>query len=70
MKLFLDASVILAACGRSTGASHALFDRAPVQGWRLLAGAYVIAEVEKNAHLRLPAAAQSEWPRLRSGGMG
>ena len=65
MKLFLDASVLLAACGRPAGGSRAVCDLAAGQSWRLLASRYVIGEVEKNLRLRLPAAAQSEWHRLR-----
>ena len=65
MKLFLDASVLLAACGRPTGGSHAVGDLAAAQGWRLLASDYVIREVEKNVRLRLPTAALHEWQRLR-----
>lgn len=61
MKLFLEASVVLAACGRAAGASHAIFDLAPAQGWRLLAGDYVLREVEKIVKLRLSADARHEW---------
>ena len=57
--------MVLAACGRATGASHAIFDLAPAQGWRLLAGDYVLREVEKNVASRLPADAHREWERLR-----
>ncbi|HEV7403227.1 MAG TPA: PIN domain-containing protein [Chthoniobacteraceae bacterium] len=65
MRLFLDASVILAACGRRLGASHALFDLARTHGWKLIAGEYVLREVEKNLAHRLPDAAREEWKRLR-----
>jgi predicted nucleic acid-binding protein len=65
VKLFLDASVVLAACGRPAGGSRAVCDLAAAHGWRLLAGEYVVREVEKNVRLRLPAAAQSEWRRLK-----
>ena len=47
MRLFLDASVVLAACGRVAGASHAIFDLAAAQGWRLIVGDYVLREVER-----------------------
>ena len=65
MKIFLDASVLLAACGRPAGGSRAVCDLAATQGWRLLASIYVAGEVEKNVRLRLPASAQSEWQRLK-----
>lgn len=64
MNLFLDSSVVLAACGRPTGASRYVFDIAPQLGWRLLTSTYVITEVEKNLQLRLPASAESEWRQL------
>ena len=65
MKLFLDASVLLAACGRPAGGSRAVCDLAATQGWRLLAGDYVMREVERNVPRRLPPAAQAEWQHLR-----
>lgn len=65
MTLFLDSSVVLAACGRPAGASHAVFDLASGQGWRLLVSDYVLREVEKNVRHRLSDAAQSEWRTLR-----
>ena len=65
MKLFLDASVLLAACGRTAGGSHAVCDLAAAQGWRLLASNYVMHEVEKNVRLRMTAPAQAEWQRLK-----
>lgn len=65
MRLFLDASVLLAACGRPAGGSRAVCDLAAAQGWRLLAGDYVIREVERNVSRRLPPAAHGEWERLR-----
>jgi hypothetical protein len=63
--LFLDSSVVLAACGRPAGASHAIFDLASAQGWRLVAGNYVLREVERNVRHRLNAAARAEWQKLR-----
>lgn len=64
MNLFLDSSVILAACGRPTGASRYVFDLTAQVGWRLLTSTYVITEVERNLQLRMPAAALSEWQQL------
>jgi predicted nucleic acid-binding protein len=64
VNLFLDASVILAACGRPGGASHAIFDLAAQNGWALMASPYVLSEVTTNLP-RLPAAAPDEWRRLR-----
>ena len=64
MKLFLDPSVLLAACGSGRGSSHALFDYAPAQGWILLASPWVVTEVVRNLP-KFPPAATSEWLRLR-----
>ncbi len=64
MRLFLDSSVVLAACGRPSGASHYLFEIAPRAGWIFLTSTYVVTEIERNLSQRLPAAAGSEWLRL------
>ena len=48
MKLFLDTSVLLAACGSSKGASRFVLDVAPTQGWMLVSTPYCIAEVLRN----------------------
>ena len=64
MRLFLDSNVVLAACGRPTGALRYLFHLAPQMGWSLLTSAYVVKEVEKNLSLRLPTSAMSEWQQL------
>ncbi len=65
MRLFLDTSVVLAACGRTAGASHAIFDLAVTQGWRLLTGDYVMREAERNVRERLSETARREWQLLR-----
>lgn len=64
MNLFLDASVVLAACGRPTGASRAVFDLASRNGWTLMTSPYVVSEVAKNLP-RLPAQATQDWAQLR-----
>ncbi|MEO6742390.1 MAG: hypothetical protein ABIP20_19275 [Chthoniobacteraceae bacterium] len=63
MKLFLDASVVLAACGRPAGASRGVFDFAAANGWRLLTSGYVLAEVRRNLP-KLKPGALSDWARL------
>jgi len=65
MRLFLDSSVVLAACGRAAGASHAVFNLAAAQGWRLLTCDYVLREVERNLLEQLPESAHREWQVLR-----
>ena len=63
MKLFVDASVALAAVGQRTGASRAIFDAASKAGWELMVSRFVVHEVEANLH-RLPGAAGMEWSHL------
>jgi len=63
VKLFLDASVALAAAGQETGASRAIFDLAPTQRWELQASHYVLHEIVANLDSFPPLAAQ-EWPAL------
>ena len=65
MNLFLDASVVLAACGRPTGASRAMFDLASRNGWTLMTSPYVVLEVTRNLP-RLPTQAAQDWTKLRT----
>ena len=63
MNLFLDASTVLAACGRPAGASRAVFDIASRNGWRLMISPYVVAEVTRNLP-RLPTQSAHDWMQL------
>ncbi len=64
MKLFLDTSVLLAACGSAKGSSRAVFQYAPAQGWELMASPWVIGEVTRNL-VKFPTVATSDWLPLR-----
>ena len=64
MRLFLDTSVLLAACGSAHGSSRALFDHAPMQRWELLASPWVLNETVRNL-AKLSPVATGEWSRLR-----
>ena len=64
MRLFLDSSVLLAACGSAKGASRAVFHLAPTAGWTLLSSSYVVNEVLRNLP-NLPGAATAAWIGLR-----
>lgn len=64
MKLFLDASVLLAAAGSSQGASRAIFDGFVHHSWKLVSSPYAIHEVLRNLS-KLPPRATAEWVRLR-----
>jgi hypothetical protein len=65
MRLFLDTSVLLAACGSAKGASREVFRLASAHDWALIATPYVIEEVLHNLPL-LPANATSAWGHLRA----
>ena len=58
MKLFLDTSVLLAACGSEKGASREVFRLAPLNDWTLITTPYVLEETERNLP-KLTAAADS-----------
>lgn len=62
MRLFVDASVALAACGRPRGASRAIFNAAAHNGWELVSGSYSLADVTRNLG-KLPRGAAGEWQR-------
>ena len=65
MNVFLDTSVVLAACASRTGASREVCLRSTPNAWTLIVTPYVIAETEANLpDLQSPAA--SEWEALRS----
>ena len=64
MKLFLDASVLLAASGSASGASRELFQCAAGNDWTLVATPYALEEVLRNLP-DLPPAASAAWARLR-----
>ena len=67
MRLFFDASAVLAACRSETGASREILDAAGINDWRLLSCPYAMIEVGRNVpKLGAPAVAVSQWllPRL------
>jgi predicted nucleic acid-binding protein len=64
VNLFLDANVVLAACGRATGASRAIFDLAARNAWILQTSDYIVAEVTVNLPRLVPSATH-DWTQLR-----
>jgi len=64
VRIFLDASVLLAAAGSSTGASRAIFSYAPEQQWSLVSRPYALNEVLRNL-AKLPGNGTTDWLRLR-----
>ncbi len=65
MRLFVDTSVLLAACASAIGASREIFRVARMNGWVLVATPYVIEEVLRNLP-DFPLPASGEWVRLRA----
>jgi predicted nucleic acid-binding protein len=47
--VFLDTSMLLAACWSTKGLSHALIECGRKESWHLITAEYCVAEVEKNA---------------------
>jgi predicted nucleic acid-binding protein len=64
VRLFLDTSVLLAACGSATGASRQLFALAEMNEWELITTSYVVKEVYDNL-LDFPSAAADTWQLLQ-----
>jgi predicted nucleic acid-binding protein len=60
VRLFLDTSVLLAACGSAHGASREIFRLGPIAPWTLVTTPYVLHEVESNLD-RLDDAAKPAW---------
>lgn len=65
MRLFLDASVILAACGSERGASREIFRLAPTNDWLLVTTRYARAEVERNL-AAFPQSATAVWSQIEA----
>ena len=65
VNLFLDTSVLMAACCSASGASREIFRRAALNGWNLISTPYVIEEVLRNLD-RLPLAGTAEWRSISS----
>jgi predicted nucleic acid-binding protein len=65
MRLFLDTSVLLAACASSAGASREIFRLVVWNDWTLVGTPYVLEEVLHNLP-KLPVPATSTWSRLRA----
>ena len=65
MRLFLDTSVLLAACRSAKGGSRFIVTAAGVNGWTLHYSRYVTREVSRNLP-DLPPAARADWPGIES----
>jgi hypothetical protein len=60
MRLFLDSSVIISACGSERSLSSLIFEIAAQQGWFLVSAAYCRAETVKNL-TKFPSSATKRW---------
>jgi predicted nucleic acid-binding protein len=65
LNLFLDSSVILAACRSNRGASRWILDNGSRHGWDLLTTPYAMSEVEANLR-RVAGPGSEDWPLLRT----
>jgi hypothetical protein len=64
VRLFLDASVLVAASGSAAGASREIFRRASANGWILITTPYGLEEVVRNLPDLAPSAS-ADWAALR-----
>ncbi len=65
MRIFLDTSVLLAACRSKSVGSRATLDMAAKQGWKLIASPWVRNEIERNLS-KFPFESTATWVGLRS----
>ena len=65
MRIFLDSSVLLSACGSEKSLSRLIAEIAPERGWHLISASYCRAETSKNLGKLGPAAALN-WPDMQS----
>ena len=65
MRLFLDSSVILSACGSEKSLSRLITLLAPERGWTLVSSAYCRAETSRNV-AKFGAPAMAHWDALRA----
>lgn len=65
MRIFLDSSVLLSACGSERSLSRLIVELAPDQGWELVSASYCRAETVKNLGKLGPQAVPG-WPDLEA----
>jgi hypothetical protein len=65
VKIFLDSSVLLSACGSEKSLSRLITEIAPDRGWHLISASYCRAETSKNIG-KLGAEAAQKWPDMQS----
>jgi predicted nucleic acid-binding protein len=65
VRIFLDSSVLLSACGSGTSLSHLITEIAPARGWQLISASYCRAETARNIR-KLGDDAVWRWPVIQS----
>lgn len=65
MRVFLDSSVMLSACGSGKSLSRLITEIAPERGWSLISASYCRAETSRNIG-KLGANANLKWPDLQT----
>ena len=65
MRVFLDSSVLLSACGSEKSLSRLVTEVSVDQGWNLLSAAYCRAETARNL-VKLGMEAADQWPGLQA----
>lgn len=65
MRIFLDSSVLLSACGSGKSLSRLITEIAPDHGWHLVSASYCRAETGKNIR-KLGAKVALTWPDMQS----
>ena len=65
VRIFLDSSVLLSACGSEKSLSRLITELAADRGWRLISASYCRAETSKNIG-KLGAEAAMRWPSMRT----
>jgi predicted nucleic acid-binding protein len=65
VRVFLDSSVMLSACGSGRSLSRLITEIAPGKGWLLISASYCRAETNKNI-AKLGADAIHKWPEMQT----
>ena len=65
MRVFLDSSVLLSACGSAKSLSRLVTELAAEHGWHLVSAAYCRAETTKNLG-KLGTYAMQRWPDIET----
>jgi predicted nucleic acid-binding protein len=65
VRIFLDSSVLLSACGSEKSLSRLITEIAPQRGWSLISASYCRAETSKNL-VKLGPTAALKWPDMQS----